>query len=99
VRLVSRAAAPCETTPWLDDRRRLGVMVGEMTLREGRNVRAIPLDHPALDDGWWAAERNGAALWRWTDGDAALPLAGGDGAAVLEIGLAGTLAYPRRMAA
>jgi len=94
VRMLSRAAAPCETAPWLDDRRRLGVMVGAVTLRQGQNLRTIPADHPALTDGWWAAEQAGRALWRWTDGDALLPMAGGEGPAMLEVALAGTLAYP-----
>jgi hypothetical protein len=68
-------------------------MVAEMTLREGQDTRPIPVDHPALDDGWWAVERDGAAQWRWTDGDAALPLEG-DKPAVLEVRLAGPFAYP-----
>jgi hypothetical protein len=73
VRLVSRAAAPCDGQPWVEDRRRLGVMVSRLTLRCGDAVEPIPLDHPMLVDGWWAVEGAARRLWRWTDGDAALP--------------------------
>jgi hypothetical protein len=73
VRLVSRAAAPCDGQPWVEDRRRLGVMVSRLTSRCGDAVEPIPLDHPMLVDGWWAVEGAARRLWRWTDGDAALP--------------------------
>ncbi|HEY5300533.1 MAG TPA: Hint domain-containing protein, partial [Acetobacteraceae bacterium] len=91
-RLVSRAAAPCDLAPWMDDRRRLGVMIRRLTLRRGEDARSVPLDHPMLTEGWWAVERDGAAMWRWTDGDALLPLEGG--AAVLEVEAAGMARYP-----
>jgi hypothetical protein len=91
VRLLSRAAAPCDATPWLDDRRRLGVMVAQLTLRQGGDVQVIPPDHPALTEGWWDVEPAG----RWTNGDALLPVTGGDVAGTLEVTLAGTMRYPR----
>jgi hypothetical protein len=59
VRLVSRAAKPCELRPWVVDRRPLGVMVSRLTLRRGAELEAIPLDHPQLSDGWWGVERDG----------------------------------------
>jgi hypothetical protein len=93
VRLVSRAAAPCDGQPWVEDRRRLGVVVSRLTLRCGEAVEPIPLDHPMLVDGWWAVEGAARRLWRWTDGDAALPLAHADNA-ILEVELGGTMAYP-----
>ena len=72
VRLASRAAAPAETRPESGDHRRLGVMVTRLALRQGDARREIPL--AVLDGaGWHTAEGEGA--WRWTDGDAALPLA------------------------
>jgi antigen 43 len=92
-RLVSRAAAPCDRQPWVEDRRRLGVMVSRLTLRCGDVVEPIPLDHPMLVDGWWAVEGAARRLWRWTNGDAALPLAYDDDA-ILEVELGGTMAYP-----
>jgi autotransporter passenger strand-loop-strand repeat protein len=102
VRLVSRAARPSEMQPWVEERRRLGVMVARLTLRRGATVAPIPLDHPHLSDGWWDVERDRTALWRWTDGNAAIPLSGNgsagealfsDGPMVLEITLAGSLDY------
>jgi len=94
VRLVSRATRLCEAWPWAEERRRLGVAVSQMTLRRGAAIEAIPLDHPHLARGWWDVERDDAVLWRWTDGNAVIPLAAGTGPMVLEITLAGSLDYP-----
>ena len=91
VRLVSRAAAPSDTQPWLDDRRRLGVRVSRLVIRDADEVCDLPLDHPSFAHGWWAPERDGIALRRWTDGDAVLPLPAMQGLAVLEVRLAGTV--------
>jgi hypothetical protein len=85
VRLTSRAAAPTEVQPWLEDRRRLGVYVERMVLRRGHYVQDIPLDHPTLSQGWWAVERAGVAICRWTDGDAVVLLPVTEGPALLEI--------------
>lgn len=74
VRIVSRAAAPTDTRPWLEDSRRLGVYVERIVLRSATEMQEVPIDHPDLSEGWWAVERNGSELRRWTDGDAALPL-------------------------
>ena len=76
VRLVSRAGAPTDVRPWLNDRRRLGVCIERIVLRSPSSVHEIPVDHPDLSKGWWEAERNGAYLGRWTDGDAELCLPG-----------------------
>ena len=93
VRLVSRAAAPTEARPWLDDRRRLGVQVTRIVLRDAADVREVPVDHPDLHDGWWAVERDGEALRRWTDGAALLPLPAIHGPTMLELHLGGTMTY------
>jgi Hint domain len=93
VRLVSRAAAPSDTRPWLDDRRRLGVKVARLVLRSREELHDIPLDHPCLATGWWAVERDGVALRRWTDGDAVLPLPATGGASMLEVRVADTVTY------
>ena len=85
VRLVSRAAAPTDARPWMEDRRRLGVYVERIMLRCGAEVLAIPVDHPDLTRGWWAVERRGAELRRWTNGDAVLPLPVSNGPFILEI--------------
>ena len=93
VRLVSRASAPTEARPWLDDRRRLGVRVKRIVLRGADEVREIPMDHPDLQQGWWAVERDGQVMSRWTDGEAVLPLPAMRGVTMLEIHLRGTLDY------
>ena len=74
VQLLSRAQSPTEARPWLEDRRRLGVRVKRIVLRGANEVREIPVDHPDLSRGWWAVERDGQVMSRWTDGDAVLPL-------------------------
>jgi len=96
VTLVSRTTRPAATAPWIDDRRDLGVSVGRITLHQADNaVQDIAIDHPGLTDGWWAVERNATRLWRWTNGRAELDLTvGAAHPRVLEIRLAGTIAYP-----
>jgi hypothetical protein len=94
VRLVSRAAAPTVARPWLEDRRRLGVRVARIVLRGADVVREVPVDHPDLATGWWAVERDGQAISRWTNGKALLPLPAIHGNAMLEIHLTGTMSYP-----
>ncbi len=84
VRLRSRATAPSDLTPWHNDSRRLGLAVRRIRLREGDLVTDLPLDHPALTDGWWGIESDDQSLWRWSNGDAMLRLADG-GVRVLEI--------------
>ncbi|HXT81887.1 MAG TPA: Hint domain-containing protein, partial [Acetobacteraceae bacterium] len=69
-RIRSRSAQPCALYPWVEDMRRLGVQVQGIRFHTVSDRRDVPVDHPALSEGWWAPERNGAALWRWTDGDA-----------------------------
>ena len=82
VQLVSRAARPTETRPWLEDRRRLGTYVRGLRLLWGTECRDIPLDHPELTTGWWAVE---SGPHRWTDGAAMLGLPHRTRPAVLEV--------------
>lgn len=93
IRLVSRAVRPTDARPWLDDPRLLGVAVSRLTLKRSADVEPIQLDHPLLSHGWWGVERDRATLWRWTDGDAVVPMSG-VGPAVLEITLIGSQEYP-----
>jgi flagellar basal body rod protein FlgG len=94
VGVVSRAASPTDVRPWLEDRRQLGVRVARIVLRGAdEEVREIPVDHPALGKGWWAIERDGRTMRRWTNGEAVLPLPAKHGDAMLEIHLAGTMIY------
>jgi len=93
VRLLSRAQSPTEARPWLEDRRRLGVRVKRIVLRGADDLHEVPVDHPALTQGWWAVERDGQMISRWTDGAAALPLPAMRGIVMLEIHLAGAMTF------
>jgi len=93
VRLVSRAQAPTEARPWLGDQRRLGVRVKRIVLRGAGELREVPMDHPDITRGWWAIERDGPMMSRWTDGGAVLPLPALRGHDLLEIHLAGSMIY------
>jgi Hint domain len=93
VRLLSRAQSPTEARPWLDDRRKLGVRVKRIVLRGADELREIPVDHPDLTWGWWAVERDGQIMSRWTDGEAVLPLPTMSGHVMLELHLAGSMIY------
>jgi hypothetical protein len=73
IRLLSRTAKPCDLSPWIEDRRRLGIMISRLTLRQDTTVETIPLDHPLLVSGWWDIESDDIACWRWTNGDAVIP--------------------------
>ena len=77
VRIMSRTCRPCDAIgPYLDDRRQLGVLIGEIRLFEGSvaYTLAAHLDGSA-PDGWcngWHAPEDGRC--RWTDGQAELAL-------------------------
>jgi hypothetical protein len=100
VRLVSRAAAPTALRPWLVDSRVLGVAIRRITLRDATGTETISPDHPGLIEGWWAPEQDNDTAWRWSNGDAVLPVSL-TGPVVAEIETQGQLRYPvanRRMA-
>jgi hypothetical protein len=93
LRLVSRSTVPSDDMPWLDDRRRVGVMVRAITLRAGQDQRTVAMDDPNLLDGWWSVEPVKGGVARWTDGDAAIGSSSGRGTLTVE--LAGTArSYP-----
>jgi Hint domain len=95
VHLVSRSAVPSETRPWVDDRRRLGVRIGRITVQDEAELTEVALDSPALGKGWWAVETEGLGATRWTDGAAQLHLPPGAGSGrVLILRLAGFTSYP-----
>jgi hypothetical protein len=68
VQLCSRTWVPAQMRPPETDTRRLGVAIDRLWLDE----RDVSLDSPGLATGWHAPE----AVWRWTDGDATLAVAG-----------------------
>jgi hypothetical protein len=98
MRLISRAQSPTEARPWLGDRRRLGVCVKRIVLRGADDLFEIPVDHPDLTQGWWAVERDGQTMSRWTDGEAVLQLPSMSGNVMLEIHLAGSMIYAEEAA-
>jgi hypothetical protein len=93
VRLASRATAPSRINGWHDEQRVLGVALRTTTIRTRNGAEVLPADHPALSDGWHAAETQGQAIWRWTNGNAALPVAAMDEAVIVEVQLADTTTY------
>jgi hypothetical protein len=73
VRIMSRSARPADIVgPFLDDRRKLGVLVGSVTLLDA-DIKTIIDTHLVTSDlaGWHGLETAGC---RWTNGDALLPL-------------------------
>jgi type VI protein secretion system component Hcp len=84
--ISSRHAIPGLTTPDPRDRRRLGVKIARLEA----GGRDIPLDHPALVQGWHAAEPDG----RWTNGHAVIPPELIAGRHDIKLTLAATLEYP-----
>ncbi len=74
LRLLSNAGRPSETIgPFVDDRRDLGVLVGRITIRHDGDVAAVTAHlAPGKRRGWHDPEAG--ARFRWTDGDAALPI-------------------------
>ncbi|MBO1325186.1 Hint domain-containing protein [Acetobacter sp. TBRC 12305] len=78
VRLVSRTAKPSRIIgPFVDDRRNLGVLVGEVTLHKANTTCPIDSHLTTADLPGWAESET--APFRWTTGNATLPL--GDGLA------------------
>ncbi|MFT8722089.1 MAG: Hint domain-containing protein [Acetobacter malorum] len=73
VRIVSNRSRPCDVFgPFVDDRRMLGVAVGEIRLVEqGQTIKLTNHLTDASLSGWHAPEGGGS---RWTTGDAFLSL-------------------------
>ncbi|CCT61063.1 Hint domain-containing protein [Acetobacter pasteurianus] len=73
VRIVSNDSRPCDVIgPFVDDRRNLGVLVGEITLFESNRTRTLTDHlHDTQLSGWNNVEDG---TMRWTSGNALLPL-------------------------
>lgn len=84
--ITSRSTIPGHRCPDPRDRRDLGVKIATLLI----DGAAIPLDHPALIEGWHDPEADG----RWTDGAALIPADLAAGAAEIEVTLAASLTYP-----
>lgn len=73
VRLVSRTSRPCDVQgPFVDDRRALGVCVGEMVLQVAGAGLPVTAHQTGAGLAGWAETEEGPG--RWTMGDAYLPL-------------------------
>lgn len=73
VRLLSRTSRPCDVHgPFVDDRRSLGVCVGEAAFQLGGAVVPVTVHKTEASLTGWAELESGAG--RWTMGDALLPL-------------------------
>ncbi len=73
VHLVSRASRPADVIgPFVDDRRTLGVAVGDITLLSAAKQQAVTAHLQAeKPEGWFVGEQADLA---WTNGNATLPL-------------------------
>jgi len=94
VRVVSRAASPSELG-LARDPRVLGVAVRRLRLWQGARLRMMDAADESLAEGFHAYEP--ANLFRWTDGDAALPeslFTDITGACRLELLISGAMRYP-----
>ncbi|MDE2007258.1 MAG: hypothetical protein KGI51_11870, partial [Rhodospirillales bacterium] len=90
--LVSRASFASNARPWAEDRRRFGVMVRSLLLREGGEAWPVALDDARLGTGWWAVESDGISRWRWTDGRASLGVLPAPSELIVTLG--DTVPYP-----
>jgi len=92
-RLASRASAPSLLAPYVDDRRQLGVAISRISVREPAGVAEYPADHPLLSEGWFGGEGDGSTIWRWTNGNAFLPITTDKEPLILEVHVALSHAY------
>jgi hypothetical protein len=84
LRLASRTSRPCDViAPYIDDRRELGLLVGEIKLHGGAGTNAVTAHLTRAElAGWHGLE---GPEYRWTSGLAALPideLTNGEGASL-----------------
>ncbi|QDH25188.1 hypothetical protein D5366_08165 [Neokomagataea tanensis] len=70
-RIVSRTVRPADVVgPFLDDRRKLGVLIGDMTIVSGNTISPVTVHLREQElDGWYGIE---GGIVRWTNGNALL---------------------------
>jgi hypothetical protein len=74
IRLVSNKTRPSLVRA-SSDRRLLGVCVRGLSVSTGETTTAIAMAAGELTQGFYAAEQSGSGdTWRWTNGDAELPV-------------------------
>ncbi len=94
VRLASHQARPCDFIgPWVDDRRRFGVCIGEVSLQIADRALPIRTHLDGVEREGWVAEL--CELGRWTEGYALLnlPSVTATVPALLDIEVTGTVPY------
>jgi hypothetical protein len=95
LRLTSRTARPSDIAgPFIDDRRDLGVLVGEIAVYDGRKKTALKTHLETAHLSGWFEQEN--ATRRWTNGNARLPVDLASlraPAAILEIQIVGAGPY------
>jgi hypothetical protein len=96
IRIVSRAGAP-EELGLSRDPRVLGVAIRQIVTWRGRFPTVIEADNSLLDDGFHGYEPDNR--FRWTSGDASLPLELLIGADAIDLYVAGYAQYPLLAAA
>ncbi|WP_408871019.1 Hint domain-containing protein [Gluconobacter cerinus] len=73
VRIVSNASRPCDVVgPFVDDRRMLGLLIGDVQLFEGHATKTLTSHLQDIDLSGWNNVEDGMS--RWTNGSALLPL-------------------------
>ena len=73
VRIVSNASRPCDVAgPFIDDRRTLGVLIGEVIFIEGEKTTTLTSHLKETTLTGWSNVEDGNV--RWTSGNALLPL-------------------------
>jgi len=73
VRIVSNTSRPCDVIgPFVDDRRNLGVLVGDITLFESNSTRTLTAHLHETDLAGWNNVEDGTS--RWTTGNALINL-------------------------
>ncbi len=90
VEVRSNAARPADASPWLVDRRVLGVAVAAISVEASDERIDVALDGPALGRGWWAIEAGA----RWTNGAAELVVGPANTDRLLTLDVVGTVQYP-----
>jgi len=93
LRVVSRFGRPVDAVRHTNDWRRLGVAVRRISVQAGNRRVDITADHPMLSEGWHPVEHGADGPWRWTDGDAAVPLPAVTGRVTVQLTLAGPMTY------
>ncbi|WP_413992053.1 hypothetical protein ACMDCR_08185 [Labrys okinawensis] len=75
LRVVSRSNSLREVADATsEDIRLMGIAIGRIVLRNGTGKREVAIDHPLLTQGLYEPERRETRLWRWTNGEAHLPV-------------------------